>query len=93
MQRFAYCGTGDRLSMYRARVVPWLWFLDADVRLPHLSGEVGPRHHRTVLRDRLQDFDKSGITQSHAKWEYCVQYRETDFNFVSRLMEHEGIFY
>ena len=26
-------------------------------------------------------------------WDYCVQYRETDFNFVSRLMEQEGIFY
>ena len=25
--------------------------------------------------------------------EYCVQYRETDFNFVSRLMEEYGIFY
>ena len=25
--------------------------------------------------------------------DYCVQYRETDFNFVSRLMEEEGIYY
>src|SRR5262249_694363 len=30
---------------------------------------------------------------SFAKREYCVQYRETDFNFVSRLMEQEGIYY
>ena len=28
-----------------------------------------------------------------SQWTYCVQYRETDFNFVSRLMEHEGIYY
>ena len=27
------------------------------------------------------------------QWIYCVQYRETDFNFVSRLMEEEGIYY
>ena len=26
-------------------------------------------------------------------YEYCVQYRESDFNFVSRLMEQEGIYY
>src|SRR5262249_61915967 len=30
---------------------------------------------------------------SYPKREYCVQYRETAFNFISRLMEHEGIFY
>ncbi len=29
----------------------------------------------------------------YRKWTYCVQYRETDFNFVSRLLEHEGIYY
>jgi uncharacterized membrane protein (UPF0136 family) len=29
----------------------------------------------------------------YRKWDYCVQYQETDFNFVSRLMEHEGIYY
>ena len=29
----------------------------------------------------------------YPKWEYLVQYNETDFNLVSRLMEQEGIFY
>lgn len=33
------------------------------------------------------------LTQSYREWGYCVQYDETDFNFVSRLMEHEGIYY
>jgi len=36
------------------------------------------------------DYKLSG---SYRKWTYCVQYRETDFNFVSRLMEQEGIYY
>jgi type VI secretion system secreted protein VgrG len=30
---------------------------------------------------------------NYTPWEYCVQYRETDFNFLSRLMEQEGIYY
>src|SRR5208282_303386 len=33
------------------------------------------------------------LSASHSQREYCVQYRETDFNFVSRLMEQEGIYY
>jgi type VI secretion system secreted protein VgrG len=36
---------------------------------------------------------KLKLTATYPKWEYCVQYRETDFNFVSRLMEQEGIYY
>src|SRR6516164_1070389 len=40
----------------------------------------------------FSDFELS-LQKSYVKWEYCVQYRETAFNFVSRLMEHEGIFY
>src|SRR5919106_1544766 len=41
---------------------------------------------------RTADF-KLELTSSYRKWTYCVQYRETDFNFVSRLMEQEGIYY
>src|SRR5574341_298848 len=40
----------------------------------------------------LSDY-KLSLTGSYREWEYCVQYRETDFNFVSRLMEQEGIYY
>ena len=32
-------------------------------------------------------------TGTHPLRDYCVQYRETDFDFVSRLLEEEGIFY
>ena len=33
------------------------------------------------------------LSRSYRKWNYCVQYRETDANFVQRLLEHEGIWY
>jgi type VI secretion system secreted protein VgrG len=46
-----------------------------------------------VFRDHgFSDF-KEKLGGSFATREYCVQYRETDFNFVSRLMEEEGIGY
>lgn len=78
---------------YRAEVVPWLWFLTktADCRI----------FQQMSIPDIIEKiFKEYGFTQyklnlngAHPKWEYCVQYRETDFNFVSRLMEQEGIFY
>ena len=36
---------------------------------------------------------KEALTGSYSTWDYCVQYRESDYNFVSRLMEQEGIYY
>jgi len=46
-----------------------------------------------IFRDRgFTDYDKR-LSCEYRKWEYCVQYRETDFNFISRLMEQEGIYY
>ena len=31
--------------------------------------------------------------RTYRKWVYCVQYRESDYNFVARLLEHEGIYW
>src|SRR5262249_21180592 len=47
-----------------------------------------------ILFDVLTGFSVTGIGLSgFLPRDYCVQYRETDFNFLSRLMEEEGIFY
>jgi uncharacterized protein involved in type VI secretion and phage assembly len=45
-----------------------------------------------VLGDTSDITLSKKITGSHSPWDYCVQYRETDFAFVSRLMEHRGHF-
>src|SRR5207237_10554866 len=46
-----------------------------------------------VYADHSTAIFHAGLTDTYAKREYCVQYRETDFAFVSRLMEEEGIYY
>ena len=79
---------------YVADVVPWLWFLTqtADCRI--FQGKTVPQIVKKIFSDLgFTDFETSEIKGEHAPWEYCVQYRETDFNFVSRLLEQEGIFY
>ena len=91
--RFAQGDTVGRYHEYRMTVRSWLWFLTrtADCRIfqektvPEIIKEVFADHSMAVFDD--------GLTGTYVKREYCVQYRETDFNFVSRLMEEEGIYY
>jgi type VI secretion system secreted protein VgrG len=82
------------MRLYRAQVVPWLWFLTrtADCRI--FQNKTVPQIIEQIFKDLgFKDYDTKGIKGQHPVWDYCVQYRETDFNFISRLMEREGIFY
>lgn len=47
---------------------------------------------KTIFREHGIPFAES-LNDSYRQWEYLVQYRESSFNFVSRLMEQEGIYY
>jgi len=90
---FAYVEPIGEIHAYRATLRPWLWFLtrSADCRI--FQNKNVPDIIKTVFRDLgFTDF-KDGLSRSYEPWEYCVQYRETAFDFVSRLMEHEGIYY
>jgi type VI secretion system secreted protein VgrG len=91
--RFAQAGTHGRYHAYRATLRPWLWFLTrtADCRI--FQDKTVPDIIKAVFADHSTADFKSELTGSYTKWGYCVQYRETDFNFVSRLMEQEGIYY
>lgn len=91
--RFEHVGLQGRHSIYRAELRPWLWFLTrtADCRI--FQNMTVPEIVQKIFRDRgFTDF-KSTLTGTYLQREYCVQYRETDFQFVSRLMEEEGIYY
>jgi type VI secretion system secreted protein VgrG len=93
VSRFAQSGSDERFTHYQMEVVPWLWFLtrNADCRI--FQNMTIPDIVQQVFKDRgFTDF-KNSLTGSFETREYCVQYRETDFNFVSRLMEQYGIFY
>jgi type VI secretion system secreted protein VgrG len=89
--------TGDRAEKsqgYELEVVPWLWFLTQTSDCRIFQKKTIPQIIEDVFKDLgFQDFDTGGIKGDHKEWDYCVQYRETDFNFVSRLMEQEGIYY
>lgn len=78
---------------YQARVVPWLWFLTCTADCKIFQSKNVPEIVKEVFREHgFTDF-KDSLTKSYRTRDYCVQYRETDFNFVQRLMEEEGIYY
>jgi len=93
VRRFVQQGRVEELTAYQAEVVPWLWFLS-------LSRESRIYQNLSALEIVEQVFRALGFAdfelrcvKSYPKREYCVQYRETHLDFVSRLMEEEGIFY
>ena len=93
ISRFSLVGQEGRHCTYQAILKPWLWFLTktADCRI--FQEMKVPDIVKQVFRDHgMTDF-KDQLSGSYRTWEYCVQYRESDCNFVSRLMEQEGIYY
>jgi type VI secretion system secreted protein VgrG len=81
--------------VYRAEVVPWLWFLTntADCRIFPPNKTI-PEIVEIVFTDfGFTDYEFKNLKRVYPKWDYCVQYRETAFNFVSRLLEQEGLYY
>jgi type VI secretion system secreted protein VgrG len=91
--RFSQSGADARFSHYQAKMVPWLWFLTrtADCRI--FQNMKVPDIIEKIFKDLgFQDY-RLRLEGNYQAREYCVQYRETDFNFVSRLMEEYGIFY
>lgn len=90
---FAHTGSQGRYSLYRAVLRPWLWFLTRTRDCRIFQDMTVPDIVRSVLRDHGFTDIKDGLSGSYQPWEYCVQYQESDFAFVSRLLEHEGIYY
>ena len=90
--QFAYAGKDGDFYAYEAVLRPWLWLATrrSDFKIfqfktvPDIIQEVlGPSGFGVVNK----------LSGSYREWDYCVQYNETDLNFVSRLMESEGIYY
>jgi type VI secretion system secreted protein VgrG len=81
------------LTRYQAELTPELWLLSRRVQSRIFQGLTVPDMLRQVLHGDwgLEVFWR--LTGKYAPRNYCVQYRESDLAFVSRLMEAEGICY
>jgi type VI secretion system secreted protein VgrG len=90
-----WLGVSSDHYSYRIILRPWLWLLSHTTDCRIFSNKKVPDIIKEVFQDRgFTDFEFHLSDEgSYPQWEYCVQYRETDLNFVTRLMEKEGIYY
>jgi type VI secretion system secreted protein VgrG len=91
--RFAYVGKDDGdMCVYEATLRPWLWYATRRSDFKIFQFKTAPQILQEVLAPYGFAID-ARLSGNYRTWEYCVQYSESDFNFVSRLMEQEGIYY
>jgi type VI secretion system secreted protein VgrG len=95
VRRLVGHGTTPRgARLYNLEVVPRLWFLNCSSDCRIFQNQSIPDILQTVFTDQgLANVEFRIMRGDYPRVEYCVQYRETAFNFVSRLMEHLGLFY
>jgi type VI secretion system secreted protein VgrG len=92
VSRFSAGARDATTTQYWAEVVPSLWLLTRRTQCRVFQQLSVPEIVRRVLAEALVDATFE-LRQTYFARDYCVQYRETDFDFVSRLMQEEGIFY
>ena len=80
----------ETFTAYQLEIVPQLWLLTRKAQSRIFQHITVPNILKKVFTGLDVKFQLQG---TYPERDYCVQYRETDFDFASRLMEEEGIFY
>jgi type VI secretion system secreted protein VgrG len=93
VSRFACIGYDEMHARFEAEIVPWFWFLTLARDSRIFQNKTVPEIVDAVFSAAgYKDF-RFEMRGSYPQREYCVQYRESAFDFVSRLLEEEGITY
>ncbi|AYG99802.1 type VI secretion system tip protein VgrG [Pectobacterium parmentieri] len=90
---FAQGDTGFRRTRYQAEVRPALWRLGLRTNARIFQAQKPEAIIGTLLEEAgITDYAFS-LRHDHAPREYCVQYRESDLAFVTRLAAEEGLYF
>lgn len=93
--RLIQAGSTNRYTTYIAELAPIEWLLS----LRHNSRIFQEMSVQDIITEIFNGIElqsdqyRFALQGNHPSREYCVQYRESELNFISRLMEEEGIFY
>ncbi len=91
--RFVQAGSDATFYHYHAELYPWLWLLNQSRDCKIFQNQTVPDIVTGLFTDLGFTDHKTSLTGTYEAREYCVQYNETAFDFISRLLEDEGIFY
>ena len=84
--------SGTRYAVYSLVMEPDLWPMKRDKNLRIFQSQTVVQIVKTLFSEYNVTVEDK-LTGNYRVWEYCVQYQESSFNFISRLMELEGIYY
>lgn len=92
VSRFMHAGGNKAFAFYTAEMVPTLWLLSLSRDRKIYQNKTALDIIKAVLGEYSVTFEAK-TTATYGTREYCVQFDETALDFISRLMEEEGIFY
>ena len=93
VSEFAQTGQDAQFIYYQAKMVPWLWFLSQTSDCRIFQNKTVPEIAMQLFQELgFRDF-RNALQGIYERLDVALQYRETEFNFISRLMEREGMFY
>ncbi len=94
ISRFLNVGAAGGLHLYELELRPWIWLMSHSLDSRIFQEQTIPDIIEKVFKDKngFSDYVLK-LNGTYSQQTYCVQYRESDFNFVTRLMEQEGIYY
>lgn len=93
VSEFSHQGAEGDYALYRAVLRPWFWLLSRNRECRIFQNKTTLEIARDIFKDRgFSEYDDH-LFNGLATREYCVQYNESDFDFISRLFEHDGIYY
>ena len=93
VSQFAQTGQDSQFTYYQAEMVPWLWFLSQTSDCRIFQNKPVPEIVTQIFQEfGFRDF-RSALQGTYERLDVAMQYRETEFDFISRLMEQAGIFY
>ncbi len=87
-------GKIGRYFSYGLTLRPWFWMLTKRTNSRVFQKLTTPKIIKKIFEDySIVVVDDAGLKENYKERRYCIQYNESDFNFLSRLMEEEGIYY
>jgi type VI secretion system secreted protein VgrG len=92
--QFSHADTDGGLAIYRASVQPWIWMLSRRYDSRIFQDETA----EDIISKVFSQYSKLAsyefrLQKSLKPYSYCTQYRESDLNFVLRILEQEGLFF
>lgn len=95
IRKFKHAGTSGRLNLYEAQMVPFLWLLSLEERCRIFQDKPLKEIIESLLKERdiTSDLYEFRLNRDDIFVKFSIQYQETNLNYLSRLLEYEGIFY